>query len=352
MLEMDDYRVGILFDVAERLISMLPSDDEAGAFPNIKASLKANAGQLLGLIIVPYHFVQVSMIVSQLASQSALESSQKRTLDPTELTGRETHAASKIFQRKWQDGMEDAKSGRTKQTPKQKVWMQRTYTRIVHQLANEARWGFEGILSAIAVNAWALFEVLATDLWEEALNRRAKPLAIAAINNQTRRTDDEFTDSSNSGKMQKLKFIQTLIEDESDAVAKPGTILRKSQKFHFDSLAGIRDAYRCVFGDATERLFKSPWFSGLEVAEGVRNVLIHRGGKVDARLLARIKSNSAVYTRFGLASVKRDSRVPIDGTIIAKLVKSSVRSSLALLHFVENWFSDHPDKLSQIGENA
>jgi hypothetical protein len=167
--------------------------------------------------------------------------------------------------------------------------------------------GAGAVLAAIVVDVWTAFEALAGDLWVEAVLARPVPLAHVAFAN-------------------KPSLDRATVEK------------RARQKMR--RLSGIMDAYRESFGaGATQSLFDRPEFAVLWVLEGVRNVLVHKGGHVDEMFLGRVNDHVAHYRGFDLHSVRKGELLNLDGERASRLSDAAVRASVGLIRFVDEWFT-------------
>jgi hypothetical protein len=111
----------------------------------------------------------------------------------------------------------------------------------------QIREGLAAVLRGMVTGMWTAFEVLASDLWETALNIYPAELAqlkgsVPASMRKSRKsfsalaTDD--VEKPLSSKMIKLNYLQSHGYDLSHRM---GTVLR--EKFNFQILESIRDAY-------------------------------------------------------------------------------------------------------------
>ena len=201
--------------------------------------------------------------------------------------------------------------------------------------------GVEALLFSAMIQAWTTFESLGTDLWVQALNTRPIPLAVSAINNQLSKDESGAPDSV-QGKNPKLEFIQGLLEEDHETIREAGAVVKRTKKFDFSRLRGIRAAYRCAFGADAESLFKTPPFDDLDVLEGIRNVIVHRAGIVDSSYRKRVSDGTEKYKKHNLHTLSLGSRIPINGEITKAMIDSMTKSSGLLFEFVDKWFSDHP----------
>lgn len=257
------------------------------------------------------------------------------------MTPKETAIAAKRFQEKWEAPQKKIVKG-----SKAEAWMSRIYSQVVQTLSDDSMRGFEYLLASVAVGSWTIFEALSTDLLVSALDQR-QDLAIAAIDHNKRGLGEDSADADSGGGKSKLKFIRMLLDEEPESIAEAGTIIRRSQKFTFDSLKGIVAAYECVFCGPAEKITKSLKFRDLEALEGVRNAVVHCGGIADRRFAIRIKRNREIYERFSLHEIKAGDPLPLEGKIVGNLAETAIRSSISLMKFVQHWIVSHPNPSNQ-----
>ena len=120
-----------------------------------------------------------------------------------------------------------------------------------------------------------------------------------------------------------------------------GRMFKKSRKFGFNRLADIRYAYNAAFGSEAKEVFEGTDFDSLSVLEAVRHVLVHRGGKVDASFLHRVKDHEK-YPEF--ADLIDEQTLELDGTLIRRCMEGSTSISKNLLSFVDKWLGSHEGK--------
>jgi hypothetical protein len=184
-----------------------------------------------------------------------------------------------------------------------------------------------------------MFEVVAADLWEASLNLRPESLARAAISSQAKKPSEDFSDKDSGGKNPAIRFVESLIGTDFKAATEIGALLRRVNKFEFGSLPGISHAYSSAFGKDVEPFFLEP---GLEVLHGVRNALVHSGGRVDRAFRIRAKRTPQGYETLGLRDIELNAMLPVDATMCGHLFDAGARSSVALIEFVSEWMRKHP----------
>lgn len=136
--------------------------------------------------------------------------------------------------------------------------------------------GIEGVLSAYLVQAHTAFETFAADVWEVAVNVHPRILAELRGTKGKRKNDSDGDPSREDAKSIRLDVLQ---REGYNLEGKMGTILRG--KFGFDSLGGIRDAYRSAFSVDGEAILTPLEHESLNVIAALRQVIVHRSGIAD-----------------------------------------------------------------------
>lgn len=137
--------------------------------------------------------------------------------------------------------------------------------------------GFKPLYSSVIIGAWTAFESLATDLWIKALNIRPKKLGLKALKSQHRGQDS--TDRQHPPNKPHTLSVDLVAKYNFDLKA-IGHILWRERQFDFNSFYQLKATYKAVFDEAEK------WFSGktpqaMVYLEAMRQVLVHRGGRVD-----------------------------------------------------------------------
>lgn len=171
-----------------------------------------------------------------------------------------------------------------------------------------------GLYEAVIILAWSTFETVAEDLWESAVNARPSKLASGKVE-----TND----------LKRFRF---------DVRNKLGTILKRSSEHSLRSLAGIREAYIATFKDKGEKIRSILCNCQLQYTAAVRNVLIHKGGRIDEEYLEQVaKVPGAFRAEVG-------TRLPIDGQTTYERAEAVLAGSAALLKATRAWILAHPEK--------
>jgi len=198
------------------------------------------------------------------------------------------------------------------------------------------------LYSSLIIGAYTAFEVLATDLWLVAVNERPKSLAKYAL--EFARGD---TSEPKAARQEPSVLLSTLAAYDFNVSGAVGDFLRESNRVKFDSLNGIQTAYKAAFripedkkkrvSNQLSELFKGA-YNDLYAIEAVRNLMAHRGGKVDQKFLDQVKGYDA-----GWSATLKDQPLQLAGQQVSKLVLASVRFSSSLLVFVNDWLSKYTD---------
>ncbi|MBK7767796.1 MAG: hypothetical protein IPI44_18105, partial [Sulfuritalea sp.] len=194
--------------------------------------------------------------------------------------------------------------------------------------------GLESMLRGIVVGAWTTFEVLASDLWETAVNLFPHPLArLSGVSPaKTKRRLAAFTDegmtSPAQGKSIRMDYLQAHGYDLSSRM---GTVLR--ERFNFQVVDGIRDAYYSAFEDEPSKVRSLIASDELSALATVRNLLVHRSGSVDQRFLDEHARNSILQHLFP-SPILRDL-LPMSGLTVHNLVQPTIQLGTNLIVAVD-----------------
>jgi hypothetical protein len=190
--------------------------------------------------------------------------------------------------------------------------------------------GIEAVLSSMLLGAWTIFESFATDAWVVALNANPK-LAYYASKTAGRKTKDDAESVDNDeGKSVTVELVD---EYDYDLRGKMGFILKASKKFNFNRHRGIAAAYACTFGKDASNVFDDPKYRRLVVLEGIRNVIAHSGGRIDAQFKDRAKKRPSEYG--SLANLKIGDLLPLDGSMAKEFMNLAIDACCALMPIVE-----------------
>ena len=196
--------------------------------------------------------------------------------------------------------------------------------------------GLEANLRGLVVGAWTTFEVLASDLWETAVNLYPCPLASlsGATPTKVRRAltalGDDVASPPVQGKSIRMDYLQAHGFDLSHRM---GTVLR--ERFNFQILDGIRSAYYSAFADEASEVravIASDVISALAIT---RNLLVHRSGFVDKRFLDEHGRNTILQQIFPAATL--GELLEVSGLAVHTLVQPTIQAGADLLIAIDNY---------------
>jgi len=184
----------------------------------------------------------------------------------------------------------------------------------------------EGLLSTLLVQAWTTFEAFATDTWVTALNEH--PAILAELRGKQRGNDAE----ARSKDLKKID-LSWLQRHDYDVSRRMGNVLRN--RFSFDSLRGIREAYRAAFAVDSEAILTPLENEALTAVSAVRNVLVHRAGKADDEYVKITKAIPLAPK----ASI--GSKIPLDGANVAEMLLTGRTLAVDMFRAVDDWLFTH-----------
>ena len=176
----------------------------------------------------------------------------------------------------------------------------------------------DAALRSFVVQAWTTFEVLASDLWEAALN--VHPKTLAELNGASDRSRDAGPRIA----------LGVLSKYDYDVTNKMGSIL-KNELDCFGSLGGIRAAYRLAFSNDAADVLEPLDHEAFTVLWCVRELIVRRSSVVDER-----------YEREAAASTlapsgSRGEELLLDGKMLAELLSVGIMEVLKLFEAVDCW---------------
>jgi len=173
---------------------------------------------------------------------------------------------------------EDKVSARYKQvtSPGGVVWANLELERIIKAHEQHEK-SFLNLIYSAVVWTWTLFEVVATDLWETALNVNFDTLGKDALKRISKDYVPLGLEDKPSGKYIKISYLAEFEYNVRDNV---GSILKRY--FDFTSLLGIKNAYNFLFPKSIT-LEKSLSNDTLKFLSEDRNLIVHKAGYIDLR---------------------------------------------------------------------
>ena len=189
----------------------------------------------------------------------------------------------------------------------------------------QRRAALDDFYAALVIQAWTLFETLSEDLWVAALD--SHPIVLSA----------KLADKA------KLSY-NDLQANAFNVQEKMGTILRsKKNDVSFRALEDIKEAYQLAFVEQGKLIFDILDDPSLRYSSAVRNLLIHKGGKVDTEFRRQVAGVS------GVPVVSDNEKFPLSGKLCAELADTCRCSAVWLVMAVHGWIVGHPEKIADTG---
>jgi hypothetical protein len=191
--------------------------------------------------------------------------------------------------------------------------------------------GIESLLSSLVIGLWTACEVCLSDLWVGALNEGPKRLVKNVIKESHLKPDSRAAASD-----EKQIAISALAEYGYDLTGKMGDLLKDTKKVDFQSLRNTQKAYLAAFRGNIEQILseKDQSYANITILSAIRNVLLHRGGKIDREFKSIVRK--AVGN--SISSVKdwtEGDTLIIRGGLVKGLHESVVDLFTRLLVFVD-----------------
>jgi hypothetical protein len=210
---------------------------------------------------------------------------------------------------------------------KQLIDMQQTAAfGILSQIQPEFYDGPEAWMASQIVATWTAFEAMTEDLWEAALN--AKPLTLARLAGRGK----SALKSGDDIKKIQLNWLQKYRYNLSRRM---GTVFLEENRYSFDTLKGIREAYTDAFSDDFDTIETIMSDKSLDALSLVRNNLVHNGGIIDQKYLKRAADLPPE------ALGKQGSPIRMDGELVVKLIGPVMRHGHNLVIAVDDWLAAH-----------
>lgn len=200
--------------------------------------------------------------------------------------------------------------------------------------------GETAIFNSMVVQAWTAFEVMAGDLWEQALNEH--PNVLCKLNgkkwNLSRTTggDDESlrkpTDDDAKGQV-RISYLERFGFDLSNAM---GSALRS--KYNFTVLESTRQAYAEAFAIRSDEIKAALLNKCLDHLSAVRNVIVHRAAIADKKFLNEV-GGSGLFS-----GTNPGDPVILTGVAASQLIRPVFQRSIDLIAAVDDWIFKSPDR--------
>jgi hypothetical protein len=199
--------------------------------------------------------------------------------------------------------------------------------------------GFKPFFSSIVSGAWTTFEALATDLWIASVNARGS-LAERAMKTKRNRTSDDAGDDDevNTSKQKAnpaVVRVDLLAKYKFDLKNRIGHIVWREERLRFNTLGDLQHTYRAAFGPQAKEWFGEPPYKELAHLEAMRQVIVHRGGKVDEYFVERVTQHPI------LSNLTPGDPLPLDGQVAAEMAELAWKCGCTLLDHVDEWLEDN-----------
>jgi hypothetical protein len=197
-----------------------------------------------------------------------------------------------------------------------------------NSLAKPAVEAARATLGSAVTALWTAFEVLIEDLWVTAIN--LSPSLLDAYTKPEGKNQEKSFAVSEILKMTK--------EFGGEILKHMGTILRDSEKVEFDPLRAAKKVYEKTFDQRMKVHFAWPDVFTLEL---IRNVIVHKGGLIDARFVTQ---RDAVEKEYGslprpewdaILNLKERDTLPLTGPLVKILADAVIQRGVALTKSVD-----------------
>jgi hypothetical protein len=198
--------------------------------------------------------------------------------------------------------------------------------------------GVDALLASVVIGMWTAFEVLATDMWEDAMNFHPVTLSLLkgeqnritkGIKSPLAKSEKADAEISKEKAGISLEDIHHLTKQTFDLSGCMGTILKR--RFPFQTLSGIRVAYSKAFAEHSKRVDAALGNLALDALAITRNLLVHRGGIIDQKYFSQQKTLS--LAPFG----EINARLNLDGPSVRTLIDTVLKASIELIEAVDKW---------------
>ncbi len=187
--------------------------------------------------------------------------------------------------------------------------------RAASPVGEEVRDSLQHLLESVFLNHWTAFEVLATDLWIDAVDARPTSLGQVAFRKAASNADNPLMVFPPDGKA--------------------GTYLYhlKVKPFGWNMLDHMARGYKVCFGTPLSKLLLEPELMALQA---IRQILIHRAGIADGRFVGKMKGHSK------WSALEAGDSFPMDAEIVSAYFFETLRCAIALIQAVDQWLIENP----------
>lgn len=202
--------------------------------------------------------------------------------------------------------------------------------------------GKASVFNSMVVQAWTAFEVMAGDLWEQALNDH--PNVLSKLSGSFRQWKHPKATSGGDGgesnkpddddkRQVRISYLERFGFDLSNAM---GTALRG--KYNFTVLKSTRQAYAEAFSDRLDEIKDALSEKCLDHLSAIRNVIVHRAAIADKVFLNEV-GGSGLF-----AGTKEGDPVILTGAATSQLIRQVFKRSIDLIAAVDKWIFESPDR--------
>lgn len=186
------------------------------------------------------------------------------------------------------------------------------------------------LLASVAISLWTAAEVCLSDLWVCALNEGPKRLVKKVMKTNLNKGGDTTSQQA------KQISMEALDEYGYDFSRKMGTLFRDKGKVDFQSLGSTSIAYQVAFGEEMKNHFdfQNQHYSNLNVLSAVRNLFLHRGGKVDRSFINAVHKSSGTSWN-EMAKLPEGGTLTLHGDFIRTAASSVVQFCAAVIRIVD-----------------
>jgi hypothetical protein len=183
---------------------------------------------------------------------------------------------------------------------------------------------------ALMIAAWTAVETASTDLWVAVANKKPKTIGLKVAKSPNQDIKPGKQPLYESGKSIKLTALEKYGLDLREHM---GDVL--GERFHFGILDGLKDAYRQAFGKESPiaKIFDD---QDLGALHAFRNILVHRGGCVDATFTSRICSHPD-FKKLG-----EQVYLEVNPALTLRMIQCAGRSLSTLFGQVDSWMGANP----------
>jgi hypothetical protein len=290
------------------------------ALRHVVDTYSRNVRRVFNLILFPSAAVNIAMttqrVIDRIEHQNPGKSADERASLATVAVNQELANVRAVLDRG------DAKSKRLFETQQDMAFL------MLSKQNPDLYDGPEAWMASQVIATWTAFEAMAEDLWEAALNLKPKSLAKLKGRNASQPLKD--------GDDPKRIRLDSIFKYDFDIGHRMGTIFLEENRYSFDTLSGIREAYKHAFSEDGESVLKLLNSKSLDAISLVRNNLVHNGGVVDKQIRSR---SSDLPPQLRALSVGEP--ILLDGEIVSALNRPVIDNGGDLLVAVDSWLATH-----------